>query len=108
MPALTPDSVRTATDTLSQLAAYLRDSPDPRQASALVEPLLDQHHGLPIMLGDALHALAGTAPTDPATPRTAEQDQADQRALDYLCDRLLELHDAHAVRGLACCRCRCR
>ncbi|MDX3372229.1 hypothetical protein PV387_40695 [Streptomyces sp. ME02-6987-2C] len=107
MPALTPDTIRAATDTLARLFAYLREDPDPRQARALVEPLLDQHPHLPVMLGDALHALAGTAPTDPLTTRTAEQEQAAQRAHNYVAYRLAEMYDSiNARRDRACCRCR--
>jgi hypothetical protein len=48
MPALTPDTIRAATDTLCRLTEYLRENPDPKEALALVEPLLDEYTGLPI------------------------------------------------------------
>lgn len=100
MPALTPDTIRTATDTLSRLTDCLRDNPDPKDALALVEPLLDEYTGLPVQFADTLRALARAIQDHPDTPRTAEADllitelrtaaweQADQHTLHYVLDDL--------------------
>ncbi|MFF6813447.1 hypothetical protein ACFZAG_26715 [Streptomyces sp. NPDC012403] len=47
MPAPTPDTLRALTETLSDVTEYLRENPDPAEALALVEPLLDEYTGLP-------------------------------------------------------------
>ncbi|OKI09425.1 hypothetical protein A6A06_01590 [Streptomyces sp. CB02923] len=104
MPALTPDAVRTATETLSRLTDYLRDTPEPKQALALAEPLLDEYTGLPVQLADALRALARAVQEHPDIPhsletdllvtelRTAAWEQADQHTLHYVLDDLRALH----------------
>ncbi|CAL9365711.1 hypothetical protein SUDANB105_00758 [Streptomyces sp. enrichment culture] len=100
---LTADDVRTATDTLSRLTDYLRDTPDPGQALALMEPLLDEYTGLPIQLGDTLRAFARAILDHPDTPhstalhtriadlRTAAWQQTDQYDLHYTLDELKAL-----------------
>ncbi|MEV7064295.1 hypothetical protein AB0N97_16000 [Streptomyces collinus] len=50
MPALTPDTPHTATSTLSDLTDYLRENPDPLEALAVVETLLDEYMDLPLPL----------------------------------------------------------
>ncbi|MHC5702043.1 hypothetical protein OTC26_011385 [Streptomyces tirandamycinicus] len=118
MPALTPDTIRTATETLSLLTDYLRESPDPEEALALVEPLLDEYTGLPVQLADTLRALARAVQDHPDTPRTPEIDllitelrtaaweQADQHTLHYVLDDLRELYGSAAGGGQGCGRCR--
>lgn len=100
MTALTPDTIRTATETLSRLAEYLRDDPDLDEALALVEPLLDEYTGVPVQLADTLRALARAVQEHPDTPtttevallitelRTAAWEQADQHTLHYVLDDL--------------------
>lgn len=100
MTVLSPDTVRTATETLSRLAEYLRDDPDLDDALALVEPLLDEYTGIPVQLADTLRALARAVQEDPDTPNTtdvscliaelriAAWEQADQHTLHYILDDL--------------------
>ncbi|MEW1723846.1 hypothetical protein [Streptomyces sp. NPDC093109] len=109
MPALTPDTIRTLTETLSDLTHYLRENPDPVEALALVEPLLDEYTGLPVQLADILRALAravqdhpdvpGTAQVSPlaAELRTAAWEQADQHTLHYVLDDLRDMYDSAAA-----------
>ncbi|WP_413100244.1 hypothetical protein [Streptomyces sp. Inha503] len=104
MPALTPDTIRTATETLADLTDYLRDSPDPVKALALVEPLLDEYTGLPVQLADTLRALARAVQDHPHTPcgkatnlvvdelRTAAWELTDQHTLHYALDDLRVLY----------------
>jgi uncharacterized membrane protein YccC len=104
MPTLTPDTIRTATETLSRLTDYLRENPDPEEALALVEPLLDEYTGLPVQLADTLRALARALQDHPDVPRTPDVDllitelrtaaweQADQHTLHYVLDGLRELY----------------
>ncbi|MFJ9216513.1 hypothetical protein ACIRJL_10300 [Streptomyces sp. NPDC102383] len=104
MPALTPDTIRTATETLSDLTDYLRENPDPAKALALVEPLLDEYTGLPVQLADTLRALARAVQQHPDTARTVQVDrlitelrsaaweQADQHTLHYVLDDLRDLY----------------
>ncbi|MFH8591535.1 hypothetical protein [Streptomyces rimosus] len=118
MPALTPDAIHTATETLSRLTDYLRDSPDPQQALALVEPLLDEYTGLPVQLADALRALARAVQEHPDTPRSLEADllvmelrtaawqQADQHTLHYVLDDLRALHASACGTEAECGPCR--
>ncbi|MFJ8676340.1 hypothetical protein [Streptomyces sp. NPDC093589] len=103
MTAPSPDDVRTATETLSQLTEYLREDPDLGEALALIEPLLDEYTGLPIQLGDTLRALARAVLADPDIPnrtavhalvddlRTAAWEQTDQHTLHYTLDNLRTL-----------------
>ncbi|MER0445798.1 hypothetical protein ABR738_14710 [Streptomyces sp. Edi4] len=105
MPALTPDTIRTATETLSRLTNYLRDNPEPDEALALVEPLLDEYTGVPVQLADTLRALARVVQDHPDTPRTkhasllitelraAAWEQADQHTLHYVLDGLRTLRE---------------
>ncbi|MCL7369630.1 hypothetical protein [Streptomyces ardesiacus] len=117
MPAPTPDTLRTLTETLSDVTEYLRENPDPAEALALVEPLLDEYTGLPVQLADTLRALARTIQEHHAIPRTAHVnlliaelrsaawEQTDQHALHYVLDELRALHDdAESAQG--CSRCR--
>ncbi|WP_446038082.1 hypothetical protein [Streptomyces sp. SID1121] len=109
MPALTADSIRTATETLSRLTEYLRDSPDPTQALVLVEPLLDEYTGLPVQFADILRALARALQDHPDSPRTAEGklliaelrsaawEHADQHILHYVLDELRALYGSTAA-----------
>ncbi|MDX2683237.1 hypothetical protein [Streptomyces soliscabiei] len=118
MPALTPDTIRTATDTLCRLTEYLRENPDPQEALALVEPLLDEYTGLPIQLGDTLRALARAVQDHPNTPRnekishlitelrTAAWVQTDQYMLHYVLDDLRKLIASAASSEPVCGRCR--
>ncbi|GAU70760.1 hypothetical protein SSP35_22_00630 [Streptomyces sp. NBRC 110611] len=118
MPALTPDHVRTATETLSHLTDFLREDPDPAEALALVEPLLDEYTGMPVQLADALRALARAVQDHPDTPRTAEVDllitelrtaaweQADQHTLHYVLDDLRGLYAKAPSGTRGCGRCR--
>ncbi|MFJ6752157.1 hypothetical protein ACIQNI_28840 [Streptomyces sp. NPDC091266] len=103
MPALTPDTIRNATETLSRLTDYLRGNPEPAEALALVEPLLDEYTGVPVQLADALRALARIVVTHPDAPnqkavralvddlRTAAWEQTDQHTLHYTLDTLRTL-----------------
>ncbi|MGW3240676.1 hypothetical protein [Streptomyces olivaceus] len=106
MPAPTPDALRTLTETLSDVTEYLRENPDPAEALALVEPLLDEYTGLPVQLADTLRALARTLQEHQAIPRTAHVtlllaelrtaawEQTDQHTLHYVLDELRALHRA--------------
>ncbi|MDF3140888.1 MULTISPECIES: hypothetical protein [unclassified Streptomyces] len=110
MPALTPDAIHAATETLSDLTCYLRENPDPAEALALVEPLLDEYTGLPVQLADTLRALARALQDHADIPRTAQVDllitelrtaaweQADQHTLHYVLDDLRHLHDSAGPR----------
>ncbi|BDH07223.1 hypothetical protein [Streptomyces seoulensis] len=110
MPALTPAAIRTATETLADLTDYLRESPDPVEALALVEPLLDEYTGLPVQLADTLRALARALQDHPDAPRTAAGnrlitelrvaawEQADQHALHYVLDGLRNPYGNGAVK----------
>ncbi|MFJ1652691.1 hypothetical protein ACIOC2_15000 [Streptomyces sp. NPDC088337] len=117
MPALTPDTIRTLTETLSDLTGYLRENPDPSEALALVEPLLDEYTGLPVQLADTLRALARTVQEHQANPRTAHVnrllaelrtaawEQTGQHTLHYVLDELRELYDdAASEPGCSWCR----
>ncbi|MFD3580870.1 hypothetical protein [Streptomyces sp. NPDC058683] len=118
MPGLTPDTIRTATESLSDLTDYLRESPDPAQALALVEPLLDEYTGLPVQLSDTLRALARAVQEHPDTPRTmqvavlidelrtAAWEQTDQHTLHYVLDDLRNLYGNVAAGEQGCGRCR--
>ncbi|MFG3545924.1 hypothetical protein [Streptomyces sp. NPDC047725] len=117
MPALTPDTIRAATDTLCRLTEYLRENPDPQEALALVEPLLDEYTGLPIQLGDTLRALARAVQSHPNTPhsekisdlvtelRAAAWVQTDQYMLHYVLDELRKVVST-ASSEPGCGRCR--
>ncbi|MEU7148744.1 hypothetical protein AB0B15_11995 [Streptomyces sp. NPDC045456] len=118
MPALTPDAIRTATETLSRLTDYLRETPEPKQALALIEPLLDEYTGLPVQLADALRALARAVQEHPDTPRsleasllimelrTAAWEQANQHTLHYALDDLRALYASASSAEPECGRCR--
>lgn len=117
MPAPTPDALSTLTETLSDVTEYLRENPDPAEALALVEPLLDEYTGLPVQFADTLRALARTVQEHQAIPRTAHVtlllaelrtaawEQTDQHTLHYVLDELRALHD-DAESGQGCSRCR--
>ncbi|MEU5833016.1 hypothetical protein ABZ820_04900 [Streptomyces diacarni] len=104
MSALTPDSIRAAGETLSRLTDFLREDPEPAEALALVEPLLDEYTGIPVQLADALRALARAVRGHPDTPRTtavqlllaevriAAWEQADQHTLHCVVDDLRALY----------------
>ncbi|WP_406498188.1 hypothetical protein OG936_27430 [Streptomyces sp. NBC_00846] len=115
MPALTPDTIRTLTETLSDLTDYLRENPDPVEALALVEPLLDEYTGIPVQVADVLRALARAVQNHPDTPRAAETallvaelrtaawEQSDQHTLHYIVDDLRTLTAAYASeQGCSC------
>ncbi|MCZ0990336.1 hypothetical protein [Streptomyces diastatochromogenes] len=119
MPDLTPDMIHAASETLSRLTEYLRQEPDPTEALALVEPLLDEYTGLPIQLADALRALARTVQNHrPDTPRAHEVDllvqelrsaaweQTDQHTLHYVIDDLRALYAAKPPSEPGCGSCR--
>ncbi|MFD7320577.1 hypothetical protein ACFV9D_05720 [Streptomyces sp. NPDC059875] len=118
MPAPTLDDIRNATETLSRLTEYLRDNPEPAEALALVEPLLDEYTGVPIQLGDALRALARALQDHPGRPRspevsslfaelrTAAWEQTDQFALHYAIDDLRALYAKTPPPTQGCGRCR--
>ncbi|MCA1223524.1 hypothetical protein [Streptomyces sp. 8L] len=117
MPPLSPDAIRTLTETLSDLTVYLRENPEPEEALALVEPLLDEYTGLPVQLADTLRALARTLEKHLATPHSAHVDflitelraaaweQSDQHALHYVLDDLSDLHANAAPSRPGCGRC---
>lgn len=114
MTALTPDTVRAAAETLSRLTEYLRDSPAPEEAIALVEPLLNEYTGLPVQLADTLRALARVVQSHPSTPRTeqtgllvtelraAAWEQADQHTLHYVLDGLRALYNTGTTAEPGC------
>ncbi|MDJ0464708.1 hypothetical protein [Streptomyces sp. H27-C3] len=118
MPALTPDTIRTATEPLSRLTDYLLGNPHPEEALALAEPLLDEHTGIPMQLADILRALARTVQEHPDTPRTLEVDflvaelrdaaweQSDQHTLHYALDDLRSLVGKAPANEPECCWCR--
>ncbi|MEU4486684.1 hypothetical protein AB0H94_17655 [Streptomyces purpurascens] len=118
MPALTPDNIHALTETLADLTDYLRENPDPAQALALVEPLLDEYTGLPVQLADVLRALARAVQEHPDTPRTAQGDLliselrtaawelADQHTLHHVLDELRNLYGSTAGSEPGCCQCR--
>ncbi|MCX5395644.1 hypothetical protein [Streptomyces sp. NBC_00102] len=118
MPALTPDTIRTLTDTLADLTDYLRETPDPAEALALVEPLLDEYTGLPVQFADTMRALARAVQENPDTPRTAQGDRlitelrtaawelADQHTLHYVVDDLRDLYGGARPSEPGSCRCR--
>ncbi|WP_198358308.1 hypothetical protein [Streptomyces fildesensis] len=105
MPAPTLDAIRTVTETLSRLTAYLRDKPDPQEAFALVAPLLDECTGIPVQFGDILRAFARSLQEHPGTPRSrdvsvlvdelraAAWEQSDQHTLHYSLDHVRALID---------------
>lgn len=113
---LTADDIRTATDTLARLTEYLRDTPDPGQALALIEPLLDEYTGLPIQLGDTLRAFARAILDHPDTHhspalhtliaelRTAAWQQTDQYDLHYTLDELKALLTKAPTQEHCSCR----
>ncbi|AXG80756.1 hypothetical protein [Streptomyces paludis] len=114
MPGPHPDTIRTLTETLSDLAHYLRESPDPVEALALVEPLLDEYTGLPVQLADILRALARAVQDHSDTPRnsqakplitelrTAAWEQTDQHTLHYILDDLRDLYSSAAASEPGC------
>ena len=118
MTALTPDTIRAATDTLSRLAEHLRGNPDLDEALALVEPLLDEYTGVPVQLADTLRALARTVQEHPNIRRTTEVallstelrtaawEQADQHALHYVVDDLRALSEKAPATEQRCIWCR--
>ncbi|MFD4611947.1 hypothetical protein ACFWOT_28525 [Streptomyces sp. NPDC058440] len=118
MPALTPDTIRTLTETLSDLTDYLRKTPDPTEALALVEPLLDEYTGLPVQFADTLRALARAVQENLDTPRTGQGDLlitelrtaawelAEQHALHYVLDDLRDLYGSSPTGEQGCCWCR--
>ncbi|MFP8959221.1 hypothetical protein ACLIYP_01425 [Streptomyces nanhaiensis] len=117
-PAPSLDDIQCATDTLSQLTAYLRDAPARDEALALAEPLLDEYTGIPVQLGDALRALARTVLDHPDTPRTpdlhtlvaelrtAAWEQTNQYDLHYTLDQLRALLTSDSPSTSEHCRCR--
>ncbi|NUS83885.1 MAG: hypothetical protein HOY75_14350 [Streptomyces sp.] len=117
MPALAPDTIRTATKPPPDLTDYLRQPPDPVEALALVEPLVDEYTGLPVQLGDALRALARARQEHQDVPRTAQVDclitelrtavwkQTDQHALHYVLDDLGDVHGRAATSDPGAGRC---
>ncbi|MFD7137023.1 hypothetical protein [Streptomyces sp. NPDC059894] len=118
MPALTPDTISTLTETLADLTDHLRENPDPTEALALVEPLLDEYTGLPVQLADTLRALARSVQEHPDTPRTAQGnllitklrtaawELADQHTLHYVLDDLRNLYGSSPSSEPGCCWCR--
>ncbi|MGQ4376476.1 hypothetical protein ACN6K9_006839 [Streptomyces sp. SAS_267] len=116
--ALTPDTIRTATETLSDLTDYLRENPDPQEEPALAEPLLDEYTGMPVQISDTLCALARAVQEHPDTPRAAQVDlritelrlaaweQADQHALHYVLDDLRDLYGSTSASEKGGGRCR--
>lgn len=111
MPAPTLDDIRTATETLAELTEYLRENPEPAEALALAEPLLDEYMGLPVQLADTLRALARAVLDHPDTThtldvhlaaaelRSAAWEQADQHSLHYVLDDLRTLLDTAPTAG---------
>ncbi|CAL9583192.1 hypothetical protein SUDANB106_05088 [Streptomyces sp. enrichment culture] len=117
-PAPSLDDIQCATDTLSQLTAYLWDAPARDEALALVEPLLDEYTGIPVRLGDALRALARAVLDHPGTPRapdlhtlvaelrTAAWEQTNQYDLHCTLDQLRALLTSDSPSTSEYCRCR--
>ncbi|MGW3862547.1 hypothetical protein ACWEDZ_13785 [Streptomyces sp. NPDC005047] len=117
MPAPTPDRLSILTDTLADLTEYLRGNPDPAEALALIEPLLDEYTGLPVQFADTLRALARTVQEHQtgvgaahvsllvAELRTAAWEQSDQHTLHYVLDELRVLHQGSDDEP-GCGRCR--
>ncbi|OIJ84997.1 hypothetical protein [Streptomyces colonosanans] len=119
MPDLTPDAIHAATETLTRLTEYLREEPDPADALALVEPLLDEYTGIPIQLADTLRALArtllehrpDTVAAHEVQPlverlRAAAWEQTDQYMLHYVLDDLRALYTRTAPSDPGCGSCR--
>ncbi|RZD82179.1 hypothetical protein [Streptomyces albidoflavus] len=118
MPAPTPDTIRSLTETLADLTDHLRENPAPSDVLALVEPLLDEYTGLPVQLADTLRALARAVQEHPDTPRTpqgallltdlrtAAWELSDQHTLHYVLDDLRGLYGSSPTRGPESCRCR--
>ncbi|MFF7476777.1 hypothetical protein [Streptomyces sp. NPDC008092] len=116
MPALTPDTVHTLTETLADLTEYLRENPDPAKALALIEPLLYEYTGLPVQFADTLRALARAVQEHLDTPRTtqvalliiklrtAAWEQTDQHNLHYVLDDLRDLYGSPHGSEPGCCR----
>ncbi|MFJ8794574.1 hypothetical protein [Streptomyces sp. NPDC102462] len=95
MPALTQDTIRTAAETFSHHSDHLHDSPEPDEAFALVEPLLD-------------------VPGHTSQPRSRSRDHrvarrrvgtGDQHTLHYVLDDLHALHGSAADTDAGCGRC---
>ncbi|MFI8307720.1 hypothetical protein ACIF80_30745 [Streptomyces sp. NPDC085927] len=118
MSELAPNDIHHATETLSRLTEYLRGAPDPGDALALVEPLLDEYTGIPVQFGDSLRALARVVLDHPDTARTpglrllatelraATWEQTDQHALHYVMDELRTLLANGSPDTPECSRCR--
>ncbi|MEU3529116.1 hypothetical protein AB0E62_35565 [Streptomyces sp. NPDC038707] len=119
MPDLTPDDIHAVTETLSRLTEYLRQAPDPTEALALVEPLLDESTGLPVQFAGTLRALARTVHTHrPDTShrlavdllikelRSAAWEQSDQHTLHYVLDGLRSLYASTPPSEPGCGACR--
>ncbi|MFF3412551.1 hypothetical protein ACFYW8_41740 [Streptomyces sp. NPDC002742] len=118
MPALTLDTIHTAPEALSDFTDYLRENPDPQEALALVEPLLDEYTGMPVPIADTLRALARVVQEHPNTPRTAQvgaritklrlaaSEQADQHTLHYVLEDLRDLYGSASASEKGCGRCR--
>ncbi|MFJ4918436.1 hypothetical protein [Streptomyces sp. NPDC088725] len=118
MPVLTPDTVRAATETASRLTDFLRDTPDPEEALALVETLLDQDGASPSSSPTRCGALARSVQYHPDTPHTAEVDllitelrttareQADQHTVHYALDGVRPLFEENSSTKPGGCWCR--
>lgn len=117
MPALTPDTIRTLTETLSDLTDYLRENPDPVEASPSSSPSSTNTRACP-----------SSSPT-PCAPlpapyrntrtrraprvdllitelRTAAWEQTDQHTLHYVLDDLRDLYGSSSASEQGCCWCR--
>ncbi|MFF3501138.1 hypothetical protein [Streptomyces sp. NPDC003247] len=118
MSDLTVNDIHHVTETLSRLTEFLREVPDPGEALALVEPLLDEYTGVPVQLGDTLRALARAIAAHPDTPRTpalhllvaelrtAAWEQTDQHTLHYALDELRSFLMNGSSDTPERCRCR--
>ncbi|MEU5619125.1 hypothetical protein AB0L83_05610 [Streptomyces sp. NPDC052071] len=118
MPAPTPETIRTLTETLSDLTDYLRENPDPAQALALVEPLVHDYAGAPVQIADILRALVRALQDHPEAPHIRHTDSLfqellgaaseleDQHTLHYALEDIRALYPRSCTGEPGCARCR--
>lgn len=91
--APTTHRVRMATETLADLAAYLRTYPSLDQALPLLATLLDENEGAPILLGDILRTSTRIVSQRFAHPRSDDVHQA----IEAFRDAAREATDMHVL-----------